>query len=680
MVSPPVRPRVLWVGDGRTDSTAVEEASDEFRVEPATPDVAHSRVEANPYGAVVVDDGLGAPLSVVREIRACDDTVPLVLLHSPKEDVFSRASSAGVTAFHPVGDDGADIETLAARLTTLLDTHGGPASRRETSRASVLADLNAVVYRVAEAAFDRETRQEIESFVCQQFADANAYRFAWMGETSEDSTELSVTAQSGASEYVESLDPGIDAPPGERGPTARAVHTDDVHVVNDTQTDDSFTEWRDHAREHGVRSSAAVPVRTASRTFGVLNVYSSRPYAFTDAEQDGLRQLGQLVGNAIDAVERRNRYETIVNHIPNGATALFDAEKRCLTAGGESLQESDMDPSSFVGQPIEEIAVLPERHREWWASTLYDALDGERRTAEVEADDRVARVQVIPVDAGDTVQGAMALTQDITERTRRARQVEAERERLEFLNRLVRHNFLNGLNVVNARCELLEATVDDPNARSHVEHVRNRAADLADLVDDMRTLMDAVVGEAEHSLRRVPLAETLEEEVALASEMHPDARFETDLSGVNANVLADELLGEVFENVLDNAVVHNDADMPEVTVSAGETTVDVSLDESGDNAPVADDGRLGQGDGEHVECPAVTVEIADNGPGLPEEERAGVLETGVSQLSEPGSGFGLYLVKQMVQSYGGRIEIRDNEPTGTVFALTFLTERPERLQ
>ncbi|GAA0656787.1 sensor histidine kinase [Salarchaeum japonicum] len=131
---------------------------------------------------------------------------------------------------------------------------------------------------------------------------------------------------------------------------------------------------------------------------------------------------------------------------------------------------------------------------------------------------------------------------------------------------------------------------------------------------------------------------------------------------------------EVFENGLDNAVTHNDASTPTVDVTVAETTTTAYVDDDGTHVPDPDRPHAV----EEVECPGVTVEIADNGPGSPEDEREGVLETGVSQLSEPGSGFGLYLVKQLMAAYGGRIEIRENDPHGTVFELTFLAQPPAR--
>ncbi|MEE6208993.1 GAF domain-containing protein [Salarchaeum sp. III] len=671
---PSVRSRVLWVtSDAGPDGGRVADRTDRFAVNQGTPTEAMDRLAAGTYSAVVTDTDLdGDGLAFLRRVRDRYDALPLVLLTTEDPDSTSAraAADARVTACHPVD---ADATVLARRLEPLLNTYeGGTAEPRENA-GSVLADLNDVVYRVVDAAFRQNTRRDITELVCRELADTDSYRFAWVAERDEDGATR-VAAEAKTDGYMDDIDLRLDAPPAERGPSASAAHTGDVHTVDDTLTDDAFAGWRERAHEHGVRSSAAVPLHTDDDTYGVLNIYSQRPHAFADREREALSRLGQLVANAIATVERRHRYETLVRNLPNGAIALFDADKRCLTVGGEAFADEDeVDTSALEGARVEDLDILPERFREWWSDAIDDALGGDRVSAELETDNGVSRIQVLPVHAGESVESVLALTQDITERKTRQRQVEAERERLEFLNRLIRHNLLNGLNVINARCQLVASAVDDPDASEHVEHIRNRGADLADLVEKMRTLMDAIVGDADHSLRRMALADTLEAKLSLAAEMHPDARFTADLPE-DVSVLGDELLGEVFENVLDNAVTHNDADTPIVDVTVTETTTTAYVD--GDGTHVPDPDRLDAV--EAVECPAVTVEIADNGPGIPEDEREGVLETGVSQLSEPGSGFGLYLVKQMLQSYGGSIEIRENEPRGTVFELTFLTEHPNR--
>jgi len=99
------------------------------------------------------------------------------------------------------------------------------------------------------------------------------------------------------------------------------------------------------------------------------------------------------------------------------------------------------------------------------------------------------------------------------------------------------------------------------------------------------------------------------------------------------------MLAEVFHNLLTNAVEHNDTEEPHVSVTAERT-------------------------GE-----TVTVTVADNGPGIPEETRNRLFSWESTEGDSNDGGFGLYFVQTMVENYGGAVTAEANEPRGTVFTL-----------
>jgi len=66
----------------------------------------------------------------------------------------------------------------------------------------------------------------------------------------------------------------------------------------------------------------------------------------------------------------------------------------------------------------------------------------------------------------------------------------------------------------------------------------------------------------------------------------------------------------------------------------------------------------------------VTVRVADNGPGISDDRKDAVFDRGELGEHSSGSGFGLFLVRKTVESYGGGVEIEDNEPTGAVVRVT----------
>lgn len=109
-----------------------------------------------------------------------------------------------------------------------------------------------------------------------------------------------------------------------------------------------------------------------------------------------------------------------------------------------------------------------------------------------------------------------------------------------------------------------------------------------------------------------------------------------------ATVYGSNALGEAIEELLANAVEHNDSADPTVWVRT-----------DGDSADGTSDGRF------------LTLEIADDGPGLPEMERE-VFEAGSETPLQHSSGLGLWLARLVVEDLGGEMTVDDREPRGTV--------------
>jgi signal transduction histidine kinase len=78
----------------------------------------------------------------------------------------------------------------------------------------------------------------------------------------------------------------------------------------------------------------------------------------------------------------------------------------------------------------------------------------------------------------------------------------------------------------------------------------------------------------------------------------------------------------------------------------------------------------------NTEAQTIEIEVVDDGHGIPPEKLQDIFEEGYTTRSGPGRGYGLAIVKQLVESNGGQIRI--NSPTnstgarpGTTVVLTF---------
>lgn len=176
----------------------------------------------------------------------------------------------------------------------------------QNEQLAALNSLNEVVQEITNAAIAESTREEIETLACERFADSDSYLLAWIGDVEPNSQVVSVRAEAGVKGYLDDIVITVD-PDDERsqGPTGRAFRTGEVQVTNNIGADSQHDPWRDHVEKYGFRSSAAIPIIHEDTVYGVLNVYADRPNAFTGQERDRVSQVGEVVGHAIAAAERK---------------------------------------------------------------------------------------------------------------------------------------------------------------------------------------------------------------------------------------------------------------------------------------------------------------------------------------------------------------------------------------
>jgi signal transduction histidine kinase len=62
--------------------------------------------------------------------------------------------------------------------------------------------------------------------------------------------------------------------------------------------------------------------------------------------------------------------------------------------------------------------------------------------------------------------------------------------------------------------------------------------------------------------------------------------------------------------------------------------------------------------------------VADGGGGIPADRRDAVLGRGNKGESSSGTGFGLFFVSSMVESYGGTVDIGESDTGGACFTVS----------
>ena len=260
--------------------------------------------------------------------------------------------------------------------------------------------------------------------------------------------------------------------------------------------------------------------------------------------------------------------------------------------------------------------------------------DGGELVVETEGNERRFRPRSTPLtDGRDREIGRIVYLQDVTDAIQ-------HEQRISVLNRVLRHNIRNELNVVLGHLELLERR-SSPGSSEHVETAIESSRRIVEFSEKARHVEQTLQGR--DSAVEASAAAVVDRVVSDARETYPNAVFATELPeradhGAHVSVVDEELFELAVAELIENAVEHNGRSAPRVIVR-------IELD-----------GGL------------VHVRVADDGPGIPEPERE-ILRSRTETDLVHGSGLGLWLVKWTASLSAGELSFADNEPRGAVVTL-----------
>jgi signal transduction histidine kinase len=306
----------------------------------------------------------------------------------------------------------------------------------------------------------------------------------------------------------------------------------------------------------------------------------------------------------------------LVERLPDAVLAV-DARDRVvdLNPSAEAILDTTLDEA--VGSPFASVAPA--------LAALVDDADEVSTDFVVPETQRSYEVRASPLRT-DRSAGRLITLRDVTERRRHEREVAV-------LNRVLRHDLRNDVVVIENYVSLLQR---DPQNEEYLAGLARRAAEMRDLVETVREVERHLDADAP-TRSTLDLARLVRERAAAVAREHPDATVETDLPA-DAWVRAIDLIGSAVDNLVENAVEHNDTDAPWVCVSVERTAVD----------------------GERY----VDLTVADDGPPIPDADREVLV--GRDPSLDDASGLGLWLVNWIVTDSGGTVTYEPNDPRGNV--------------
>ncbi|MFC7071540.1 ATP-binding protein [Halovenus rubra] len=292
---------------------------------------------------------------------------------------------------------------------------------------------------------------------------------------------------------------------------------------------------------------------------------------------------------------------------------VVDDQQRIIKINEATTETLDIDQDAVQGEQLQTQLPYSLEALGKAESITLETPDGTRRY-----DSQVSSV----TDQHGRGLGSLVSLHDVTEH-------ELREQRLTVLNRVLRHNLRNKVEVVKSHAEVLDAQHENGHATTIVD----TADTIAELGHRARTI-DQFVSHSKSSTA-VDLVEVVEATWAVVDPESADLTVSFDLPESATVETNREALKAALESSLDNAATYAD------------TTVEVVVTKQRDEYEVT---------------------IADNGPGIPSGELAS-LDAGTETALEHGTGLGLWQLKWAVMTIGGDLEFETTEGTTVHFTV-----------
>mgnify|MGYP002338512777 CR=1 FL=1 len=343
----------------------------------------------------------------------------------------------------------------------------------------------------------------------------------------------------------------------------------------------------------GVLDLGIDPTPIAFSTTGVLYLVALKRFHLIKASPAPNKRARRLV---FDGVQE--------------GTIVLDIEDHIVDINEPALETFELDRRETLGTPIAE--TIPEYEDFPEEGKLNNYLTVENETGERDFELTVKKIESI---SGKDM-GKLITLSEVTDFIR-------QQQRLEVLNRVFRHNMRTETNLILGHAEELD--------REEADIIKERALRIEDFGEKGKDAIELFSQAREESDPR-SLDRMLRGCISDVSERFQEANIEYQNQGLDVSV--EGLLVAVFENAIENAIEHNEADNPLVTVKS----------------QVSED--------------SATIDIVDNGPGISEYELS-VLSEGVESPLKHTSGLGLWIITWGVDLVEGTVSFVENDFGGT---------------
>jgi signal transduction histidine kinase len=310
----------------------------------------------------------------------------------------------------------------------------------------------------------------------------------------------------------------------------------------------------------------------------------------------------------------------------------------------ESIQISSQE---LVYYPDPDLIRLPRRGKEYWHELDYlDTFILDRKGVPIAyletlkpRDDRVPDSETIEI-----IEIFASLAGIAIENSRVFQEHIDSRRDAELYTDILSHDIKNFNQAILGYLELLRMKLKDTGSLGLLDKISDQVMNTIWLATNVRTMSRVAFSEIEMS--RIDLGAVLFQCRKSLVQYYPNKKlvFHSDVEPGRCYIYADDLVRELFVNIMTNAVRYDDHDEVEIDIGAESC--------------------------QEGEKKSWIVFIGDRGRGIPDDVKAVIFDR-FSKATKKGSGLGLHIVKTLAVRYGGKVWVENRvngDPSqGSVF-------------
>jgi len=241
--------------------------------------------------------------------------------------------------------------------------------------------------------------------------------------------------------------------------------------------------------------------------------------------------------------------------------------------------------------------------------------------------------------------GILSIGTDITEKKKAEQKLKESEERykkaykeVNFYKDLFSHDISNSIQTISSQLATYfykknkgQAPV---NVEDLLEKMQKSTERAVNIIYKVRKLSE--IEDREISIQIIELGTVLRKTIENIKKIYDQKKIEIAIESNNNEVyvLANDLLENVIENIIINAITYNKNTKIEILIKISEINVD--------------------------ERDIVKIEFIDNGIGISDEKKKIIFKKGAKKITgSKGMGLGLSLVKKIIETYQGKILVED---------------------